>query len=35
MVQGLRELTAAGTPVFVMHGNRDFLMAHGFETATG
>lgn len=35
VVRGLRELTAAGTPVFVMHGNRDFLMAHGFEKATG
>jgi len=35
IVRGLRELTAGGTPVFVMHGNRDFLMAHGFETATG
>jgi UDP-2,3-diacylglucosamine hydrolase len=32
---GLRELTAAGTPVFVMHGNRDFLMGPGFERATG
>jgi UDP-2,3-diacylglucosamine hydrolase len=35
IVRGLRELTAGGTPVFVMHGNRDFLMAGGFETATG
>jgi UDP-2,3-diacylglucosamine hydrolase len=35
IVRGLRELTAGGTPVFVMHGNRDFLMADGFETATG
>ena len=35
IVRGLRGLTAGGTPVFVMHGNRDFLMAHGFETATG
>jgi UDP-2,3-diacylglucosamine hydrolase len=35
IARGLRELTANGTPVFVMHGNRDFLMAHGFETATG
>lgn len=35
IVLGLRELTAAGTPVFVMHGNRDFLMADGFEKATG
>jgi UDP-2,3-diacylglucosamine hydrolase len=35
IVRGLRELTAGGTPVFVMHGNRDFLMADGFEAATG
>lgn len=35
IVRGLRELTAGGTPVFVMHGNRDFLMAHDFERATG
>ncbi|MBI5783056.1 MAG: UDP-2,3-diacylglucosamine diphosphatase [Gammaproteobacteria bacterium] len=35
IVRGLRELTASGTPVFVMHGNRDFLMADGFEKATG
>lgn len=35
IVHGLRELTAAGTPVFVMHGNRDFLMADGFEKASG
>jgi UDP-2,3-diacylglucosamine hydrolase len=35
IVRGLRELTAGGTPVFVMHGNRDFLMADSFEKATG
>ncbi|OGI49482.1 MAG: UDP-2,3-diacylglucosamine diphosphatase [Candidatus Muproteobacteria bacterium RIFCSPHIGHO2_12_FULL_60_33] len=35
IVHGLRELTTSGTPVFVMHGNRDFLMADGFEKATG
>ena len=35
VIRGLRELTASGTPVFVMHGNRDFLMAHDFERATG
>jgi UDP-2,3-diacylglucosamine hydrolase len=35
IIRGLRELTAGGTPVFVMHGNRDFLMGDGFETATG
>ncbi|MCR4347505.1 MAG: UDP-2,3-diacylglucosamine diphosphatase [Sulfuricaulis sp.] len=35
IVHGLRRLTTSGTPVFVMHGNRDFLMADGFEKATG
>jgi UDP-2,3-diacylglucosamine hydrolase len=35
VVAGLRELTDAGIPVLVMHGNRDFLMGHGFEQATG
>lgn len=35
IVRGLRELSDTGTPVFVMHGNRDFLIGKGFETATG
>ncbi|MDO8705128.1 MAG: UDP-2,3-diacylglucosamine diphosphatase [Sulfuricaulis sp.] len=35
IIRGLRELTSSGTPVFVMHGNRDFLMSHGFEKASG
>src|SRR3970282_1237937 len=35
IIRGLRELTKNGTPVFVMHGNRDFLMSDGFEKATG
>lgn len=35
VVTGLRALTRSGTPVFVMHGNRDFLMGPGFEQATG
>jgi len=35
IIRGLRELTASGTPVFVMHGNRDFLMGAGFEKASG
>ena len=35
IVHGLREQTAGATPVFVMHGNRDFLMADVFEKATG
>ena len=26
IVAGLRALTAAARPVFVMHGNRDFLL---------
>ena len=28
---GLRECNEAGTPVFVMHGNRDFLLGSRFE----
>jgi len=35
IIGGLRDLTASGTSVLVMHGNRDFLMAGGFEKATG
>ena len=35
VVRGLRDLTANETPVLVMHGNRDFLMARDFEKATG
>jgi UDP-2,3-diacylglucosamine hydrolase len=35
LVDGLRALTASGVPVYVMHGNRDFLMGSGFESATG
>lgn len=31
----LRQLTSRGIPIYVMAGNRDFLMAEGFETATG
>lgn len=35
IIRGLRELTSNGTPVYVMHGNRDFLMGQGFEKTTG
>ena len=35
IIDGLRQLTAGGTPVFVMHGNRDFLMGNRFEQACG
>ncbi len=31
VMAGLRSLAQHGTPVFVMHGNRDFLMGPGFE----
>jgi UDP-2,3-diacylglucosamine hydrolase len=33
--EGLRALGAHGTACFVLHGNRDFLIGAGFETATG
>jgi UDP-2,3-diacylglucosamine hydrolase len=31
----LRRMTATGTPVYVMHGNRDFLLGEKFCTETG
>ena len=31
----LHALTAAGVPVYVIVGNRDFLMGRGFEIASG
>lgn len=31
----LRELTRAGVPLYLMHGNRDFLIGRGFCDATG
>ena len=35
IIQGLRAFTNAGVPVFVMRGNRDFLMGERFEKETG
>jgi UDP-2,3-diacylglucosamine hydrolase len=35
LLGGLRDLTQSGVPVYVMHGNRDFLMGNGFERASG
>ncbi len=35
VVLGLRALTASGVPVFIMHGNRDFLLGREFERQTG
>jgi len=32
---GLKALTDAGVPVFVIHGNRDFLLGAAFEQRTG
>jgi UDP-2,3-diacylglucosamine hydrolase len=34
-VRALRTLTASGVPVFVMHGNRDFLIGERFCRETG
>lgn len=35
VLAGLRAATAGGLPVFVMHGNRDFLLGDGFARKTG
>ena len=35
VVHRLAELSAAGTPFFFMHGNRDFLVGEDFARATG
>lgn len=32
---GLRDCAGSGTPVYVMHGNRDFLLGSAFATASG
>lgn len=34
-ISALRTLTSQGVPVFVMHGNRDFLLGAQFATLTG
>ncbi len=34
-IRGLRSLTSHGVPCFVMHGNRDFLLAGQFCTMSG
>ena len=31
----MRELSAAGVPLYFMHGNRDFMVGKDFERATG
>jgi UDP-2,3-diacylglucosamine hydrolase len=35
VIAGLHELTTGGVPCFVMHGNRDFLLAAEFSRASG
>ncbi|MDA8362429.1 MAG: UDP-2,3-diacylglucosamine diphosphatase [Gammaproteobacteria bacterium] len=35
VMDGLRALAGTGTPVYLMHGNRDFLLDGRFEQATG
>ena len=35
IVTAIRKITDSGTPVFVLPGNRDFLMGSGFEEYTG
>ncbi|MBU6468468.1 MAG: UDP-2,3-diacylglucosamine diphosphatase [Betaproteobacteria bacterium] len=35
IVNALKELTDSGTALFVMHGNRDFLLSHEFAQRTG
>jgi UDP-2,3-diacylglucosamine hydrolase len=34
-IAALRELTSSGVPVYVMHGNRDFLLGAQFEVLSG
>jgi UDP-2,3-diacylglucosamine hydrolase len=35
VMDGIRALTAGGVPVYVMHGNRDFLIGEGFVKLSG
>ncbi len=35
IIAGLRALTQSGVPVYVMHGNRDFLLGEEFTQITG
>lgn len=34
-IHGLRSLASKGVPIYLMHGNRDFLLGEGFASATG
>ena len=35
VIEALKHLTSGGTPVFIMHGNRDFTIGEEFEKKTG
>ncbi len=35
IVEALHALTQGGTPAYIMHGNRDFLIGQDFEKASG
>lgn len=35
VADGLRALAAAGTPIFFIHGNRDFLIGHDYAARCG
>jgi len=35
IIRALKQLRATGTPIYVMRGNRDFLMDNDFENASG
>ena len=35
VIDGIKQLVSNNVPVFIMHGNRDFLMSHEFEKSTG
>src|SRR5262249_6060723 len=35
VIKTLRQSTDAGLPIFIMHGNRDFLLGKKFLRATG
>jgi len=35
VIEKLAEITSAGTPVYVMHGNRDFLLGDAFAADSG
>lgn len=35
VLEAMKRLSDSGTPIYVMHGNRDFLLAEGFEQMSG